>query len=257
MNISLDFVSNCLHAFQYLLFAIPIAFTSKNSSWRTLAVILAGFLTYANLVIASKGLRKMADKFDFCITILLMFFHSFSILIVACVELRDISQKRKLSRVPPALKRAIGAIEWFSSSCGIGTRWQVKTITAMPPHSSSNRSYLIRQAFILGWLFLLNDCVLFIAHSGLERWGDDVYSPMICQFHFSFRKWAPRIVFTGVVFSKIRLHIDIVHRVAALVSVSAGIYRPQDWPPLFGSMGDAYTLRDFWGFVTSSPKAVD
>jgi hypothetical protein len=37
-----------------------------------------------------------------------------------------------------------------------------------------------------------------------------------------------------------------VYRTLALLAVSLGISEPTDWPPFFGSLWDAYTLRRFW-----------
>lgn len=41
--------------------------------------------------------------------------------------------------------------------------------------------------------------------------------------------------------------LDGANSILALVFVLAGIDQPEDWPPLFGSLGDATTLRKFWG----------
>ena len=35
--------------------------------------------------------------------------------------------------------------------------------------------------------------------------------------------------------------------IAALATVALGLFDTESWPPLFGSVGDAYTLRRFWG----------
>ena len=40
---------------------------------------------------------------------------------------------------------------------------------------------------------------------------------------------------------------EIVHQLHAFISVSIGVDDPEDWPPLFGSIKDTYTLRQFWG----------
>lgn len=37
-----------------------------------------------------------------------------------------------------------------------------------------------------------------------------------------------------------------VYRTLALLAVSLGISEPVDWPPFFGSLWEAYTLRRFW-----------
>lgn len=39
-----------------------------------------------------------------------------------------------------------------------------------------------------------------------------------------------------------------IHAALSLLAVSVlGFDDPRDWPPLFGSLGDAWTIRDFWG----------
>ncbi|KAG8420569.1 hypothetical protein J3459_010932, partial [Metarhizium acridum] len=44
-----------------------------------------------------------------------------------------------------------------------------------------------------------------------------------------------------------RVLIDASYRAATLVAVGLGGSSPEDWPPLFGSMWMAFTLRNFWG----------
>jgi hypothetical protein len=35
----------------------------------------------------------------------------------------------------------------------------------------------------------------------------------------------------------------------AIVAVGAGLSEPRDWPPIYGTWSDAYTVRQFWGRV--------
>lgn len=51
-------------------------------------------------------------------------------------------------------------------------------------------------------------------------------------FHFVWSAWA---VFTGV------------HDILAFLFVGIGLDEPDDWPPLYGSPGQMYTIRRFWG----------
>ncbi|KAL2842707.1 membrane bound O-acyl transferase family-domain-containing protein [Aspergillus pseudoustus] len=41
--------------------------------------------------------------------------------------------------------------------------------------------------------------------------------------------------------------ISIFYRIVAVISVALGFSGPQQWPSLFGSVVDAYTIRRFWG----------
>ncbi|KAJ6550967.1 membrane bound O-acyl transferase family-domain-containing protein [Mycena vulgaris] len=40
--------------------------------------------------------------------------------------------------------------------------------------------------------------------------------------------------------------LTLPHYAASIVCVALGISRPQDWPPLFGSLADAASVRTFW-----------
>ncbi|MCJ1344594.1 hypothetical protein MMC31_002797 [Peltigera leucophlebia] len=51
-------------------------------------------------------------------------------------------------------------------------------------------------------------------------------------FHFVWSAWA---VFTGA------------HDILAFLFVGIGLDEPDDWPPLYGSPGQMYTIRRFWG----------
>ncbi|BCS28416.1 wax synthase family protein [Aspergillus puulaauensis] len=41
--------------------------------------------------------------------------------------------------------------------------------------------------------------------------------------------------------------ISIFYRIVAVISVAFGVSGPRQWPSLFGSVTDAYTIRRFWG----------
>ena len=45
------------------------------------------------------------------------------------------------------------------------------------------------------------------------------------------------------------LYLTWIYSLLALVSVGTGMSPPAAWPPLFGSLSDASTLRGFWGYV--------
>ena len=38
-----------------------------------------------------------------------------------------------------------------------------------------------------------------------------------------------------------------MHSLAAAATTAVGMYQPSDWPPIVGSLRDAYTLKRFWG----------
>ncbi|KAJ6132950.1 hypothetical protein N7471_008165 [Penicillium samsonianum] len=61
-------------------------------------------------------------------------------------------------------------------------------------------------------------------------------------------QWAERIAtHLSIWFVVNRLISDLAYRVLSIFFVGIGLDSPADWPPAFGSMADAFTLRNFWG----------
>ena len=52
-------------------------------------------------------------------------------------------------------------------------------------------------------------------------------------------------------FLRIFLEMTSMHSLAAATTVAIGISRPCDWPPMFGRLSDAYSLKRFWGYVVA------
>ncbi|MCJ1334308.1 hypothetical protein MMC10_011016 [Thelotrema lepadinum] len=57
-----------------------------------------------------------------------------------------------------------------------------------------------------------------------------------CRFVINFNLWVSTA-----------LMITYIHSLLAFVGVALGLYQPQDWPPLIGSLADEYSIRNHWG----------
>lgn len=44
--------------------------------------------------------------------------------------------------------------------------------------------------------------------------------------------------------------LDTFHRFVSILSVASGFSRPEDWPGLYGSVKEAYSIGRFWGLVS-------
>jgi hypothetical protein len=42
------------------------------------------------------------------------------------------------------------------------------------------------------------------------------------------------------------LQMDFQHRVLSILMVCSGISEPEDWPPLFGSVWEMYSVQNLW-----------
>ena len=129
----------------------------------------------------------------------------------------------------------------------IGTQWQVKNVPSIKGLEKQSRAGFICSrlaATILAYLFVdviaslpppelamihPDKAALFPPH-GLGI--DDIIFRTVMTFSY--------FLTTGI------LNIFMTN-VGAIVAVLSGLGRPSDYPPLYGSFSDAYTIRRFWG----------
>ncbi|KAK2810596.1 hypothetical protein FQN50_002853 [Emmonsiellopsis sp. PD_5] len=121
------------------------------------------------------------------------------------------------------------------------------------PESNPNPdrfSFLLRQSAIFIWQYLLMDLIMAAGSKQSPEEMHELYGPGTEYLFFS----ATREQFIARIASSVmgwmvvsRLTIDGAHRAFSIVAVGLGISEPRDWAPLFGSMLDAYTIRNYWG----------
>jgi hypothetical protein len=169
-------------------------------------------------------------------------------LIVSPLNRDDLVQSNIFKASSPILMQVCHTMStFFLCLRGINTPWQVKSIPPHPRHLAvqakpviPRRAFLARQATILAWQYLALNALVAVdcqANSFLGTQSAAVPN-----------NWGLRIaiVLTGW-FIALRLIIDSGYRALSLVAVALTTSRPGDWPPFFGRMRDAYTLRAFWG----------
>jgi hypothetical protein len=132
---------------------------------------------------------------------------------------------------------------------GVNTPWQVKGLPDHPKYlfrspdgTIATSRFLIRQFCILSWQYLALDILY---ERSLQRTSP---SAEIAPGYFPPMPWKTRVYIT--IFSWFivaRILADSLYRFGSLVAVSIGD-DPINWPPLFGTVWDAYTLRGFWGY---------
>ncbi|KAK2595458.1 hypothetical protein QQS21_006798 [Conoideocrella luteorostrata] len=143
---------------------------------------------------------------------------------------------------------------------GINTQWQAKYVNAsLPPllaakkdkHSVEHRrrSYLIRQALLASWQYLFLDVVHQSSVKNKPYEDPDMFAAG-SEFMYSgltSEQWATRIAITLISgLGAARIQIDYLYRICSIIAVLARVSGPDDWPPLFGSLTQAYSLRRFW-----------
>lgn len=105
--------------------------------------------------------------------------------------------------------------------------------------------FLLRQSAIFAWQYLALDLIQTLTvQQASER---KELLPNI-QWNVSPGQWAERAgTHIAVWFVATRLIGDSAYRLLSIISVGLGIDSPSDWPPAWGRMKEAYTLRKFWG----------
>ncbi|OAX78874.1 hypothetical protein ACJ72_06815, partial [Emergomyces africanus] len=137
---------------------------------------------------------------------------------------------------------------------GISTPWQAKNTPAFPVYYGGGCPerfpFLLRQTAIIIWQYLVLD--IFGAAGSVQSPEESqmLYGPGSEFAYLSATKeqWIARIS-TSLVsnFIMSRMMIDSVSRLTSIIFVGLGLSSPSEWPPLFNSMWDAYTLRNYWG----------
>lgn len=155
-------------------------------------------------------------------------------------ELRLVAQTRPITS-SGFFERLRWAINLFFSPRGIG--WMhAPSVIPRPPQSTS-RSLFVRNRIVEGIL-----CVFF----ELTVYFMNVTNPaMIDVEKGSSRQYGLYYQAMGVLGFALAgyARINVLFCVTSVAAVVFGLSEPKDWPDLFGSIWEAYSVRRFWRFV--------
>ncbi|KAF4978468.1 hypothetical protein FZEAL_5154 [Fusarium zealandicum] len=140
---------------------------------------------------------------------------------------------------------------------GVGTPWQVKRLHRFPrffdrcgDDGKPNRClFVLRQGLIVAWQYLILDIIY---QSSLDTPPEETerlfgQGKEFLYLDATVEQWAARVAVSLVsCLAPARVTTDIAYRSLSLLSVSVGFTSADEWPPLFGSISDAYTIRRCW-----------
>ena len=138
---------------------------------------------------------------------------------------------------------------------GIRTPWQVKNVPRFPLYYSKGSGperwrFLLRQAAFVVWYYLVLDLASSLSAQETAEDRDRQYGHGLeySYLNATAEQWTIRVVSSVATwYIMARVIIDMIYRATSLIFVGTGLSSPVDWPPFFGSVWDAYTLRNFWG----------
>ncbi|KAJ9299847.1 hypothetical protein DTO271G3_2731 [Paecilomyces variotii] len=237
--------------------ATLIATTPRKSFFRILGTFILCFIAYkqwTNIpnIPGSDIIRGTAAT-----SVVISLLYATNLLFITGVDLNDLIREKLADPSSMGLRARIDAgLKIVQNTRGIGTSWQVKGTPSHPAFYEPNRRspdrgvYVLRQMVILVWQYLLLDAATIpVKRMSVEDRVHEMGPGTEWLFWNAGPEQWTRKFKTGVIgwFVIARLMIDSSHRLASIVAVGLGGSSPELWPPFFGSMWDAYTIRGFWG----------
>lgn len=149
------------------------------------------------------------------------------------------------------LRNALGwSARVIFSYRAIGSPREAKNIPRFlsrnPSYVPSRSRFLLRRSLNVVLLFLVVDILSHQPPPNMELFAPRNASLFIGLHMLSTQAVIARILSTGVFWLSLRLTIALIYDTASVIGVALMITSPADWPPYFGSVGEAYTLRKFW-----------
>jgi hypothetical protein len=237
--------------------AILIVTTPKKSPIRVFWVPCLIFIGCKYYVAADNLPFHSAYRILFGSVAMGMVIHMLNLLVISGIDKDDIMREAKLEPSAGIFAVLAAACNVVFSMRGIGTRWQAKNTPSLPAfytlngQSPTRARFLLRETVIFLWQYLVLDLVFTLR---MQQDPDDVIRQHARGTEFMYlsatrEQWQTRIF--GSLFGHLlagRVLIDVFsHRFISIITVALGIYSPADWPPAFGRMLDAYTLRHYMG----------
>ncbi|KAK6008851.1 hypothetical protein QM012_000754 [Aureobasidium pullulans] len=140
-------------------------------------------------------------------------------------------------------RKFLWAGELIISGRGVGWNWQVAG--AKSSHNVGKKTFILDRLQRMMITFFLIDMVArvsesILADNGISLWGTHLSHSLFLHF-FITAGWLT------VIYG----HITLPENLCAILMVALGSggrwSDPSQWPPMFGSISEAYTLRRFWG----------
>ena len=237
--------------------SLPNPKQSTSYLWRLLALAFNAICALEYINNAYKYVEKPSSRANLGTAILGTAFASLDKLFLSRWSLDAGGPEKYRRRPKPGSKPAKQSnltrytIDFLPNPRGIGRPWQVKNV----PHFSSSDPHYIpsRTNFLTRTVVILVLCVLTMdAITQNTPTDPEIYSLELIPIFgrtkdFSIEELVFRMQSTVIFWLNSALNLEMNVLFAALIAVGTGINSPQDWPPLFGSVKELYTIRKFWG----------
>ena len=171
--------------------------------------------------------------------------HPITVLFFASLDyilLRKYQHELQPSGQKPLSKMPLKDRLWWATILSVNPRgigWTHEPTRHLPPRpSSTRRKFILSQLMWMVFYILQFDIVnIFVRANPCFATG----GPSLTAFGWSWRSTAWLYV------SLAYCMLSLLYMAYSIVSVAIGMTEPRDWPHLFGSPLDGYTVRNAWG----------
>lgn len=162
------------------------------------------------------------------------------------------TQKTVESNKPNSIKSPFFfPLEPIYNPRGIRKPWQVKNV---PAFSTKDRAYVPSRGRFLLRSFVLAVFWLAIRDASVPQPVAPYHAIAPNKERLLSRIWEVtpeelflRFVIVVFLFFETMAQLALTAHVLSFVTVALGVHEPADWPPMFDSLGEAYSVRQFWG----------
>ena len=166
-------------------------------------------------------------------------------------------EKGKSRRGGKGNERGSGRDRWaivtdlVFSPRGVGRAWAVKNIplfsSTKPGYIPKRSSFLVRRSVSTLVSFLVFDIL-----SNLPPPDPKMFDRAIIPFfrrlgHVTMPELGLKLASTVVFWVSTFCIVNVIHGVLGLLFVGIGVSEAKRWPPVFGDVGEAWSVRRFWG----------
>jgi hypothetical protein len=173
----------------------------------------------------------------------------------------QIAWKTKLSQSKTTARnsywrRLIWSIEMAFNYRRVNTPWQIRAVPAFDKHDPGfipdKWNFLLRCAVrVCGSLLVLHFCTIDADDARLAAMISEISDSKKVLLP-TWGEWTARRALVQMLFTVsfgfvTRAAILGTYSLLAMFFVALGVYEPVDWPPVFGDLGDMYSLTRVWG----------
>lgn len=236
---------------QTILVILLLAFTRQSSVFRYLSIPILTFILYVQITqppVVVENFHQWLNESS----VPFNYLHHINIVALASVDLQNDSNG-VLSGILERIKRAF---IYQLNPRGVGTVYQVKNIPPVPAYYKKGKEFLsqkyrfvIRQLCLFAWQYLIVDvgCSLWHQLPDHERFTLFRTGTEWDIVNAGAQQWKIRLLAVFIFWMTARNAVDLSHRLGSAVLTGVGATSVHEWPPMCGTLLDAYTLRNFWG----------